>query len=45
MEIILRSDKAIGFEVLPMRWVVERSFAWMENFRRLAKDYEYSTDE
>lgn len=41
--ITLRSDKAIGFEVLPMRWVVERSFSWLENFRRLAKDYEYST--
>lgn len=43
MEITLRSDKATGFEVLPMRWVVERSFSWLENFRRLAKDYEYST--
>lgn len=27
--ITLRSDKAVGFEVLPMRWVVERSFAWL----------------
>ena len=43
MQITLRSDKAKGFEVLPMRWVVERSFSWLENFRRLAKDYEYST--
>lgn len=43
MEITLRSDTAVGFEVLPMRWVVERSFSWFENFRRLAKDYEYST--
>jgi putative transposase len=43
MEITLRSDKAVGFQVLPMRWVVERSFSWLENFRRLAKDYEYST--
>jgi putative transposase len=42
MEITLRSDKAVGFEVLPMRWVVERSFSWLENFRRLAKDYEYN---
>lgn len=42
MEITLRSDKAVGFEVLPMRWVVERSFSWFENFRRLAKDYEYN---
>jgi Transposase and inactivated derivatives len=44
LEITLRSDKAIGFEVLRMRWVVERSFAWLENFRRLAKDYEYSIE-
>jgi putative transposase len=43
MEITLRSDKAVGFELLPVRWVVERSFHWLENFRRLAKDYEYST--
>jgi putative transposase len=43
LEITLRSDKAVGFEVLPVRWVVERSFSWLENFRRLAKDYEYST--
>jgi transposase len=29
-----------GFVLLPRRWVVERSFAWMTRFRRLAKDYE-----
>jgi transposase len=29
-----------GFVLLPRRWVVERSFAWMARFRRLAKDYE-----
>ncbi|KAA6318748.1 hypothetical protein EZS27_031279, partial [termite gut metagenome] len=28
---------------LPKRWVVERTFSWFENFRRLAKDYEYTT--
>ena len=29
-----------SFAVLPMRWVVERTFAWLGNFRRLSKDYE-----
>jgi transposase len=42
IEITLRNDKSDGFKPLPKRWVVERSFAWLENFRRLAKDYEYS---
>jgi putative transposase len=42
MEITLRTDKATQFIPLPKRWVVERTFSWFENFRRLAKDYEYS---
>jgi transposase len=29
-----------GFQVLPRRWVVERTFAWLSTWRRLAKDYE-----
>ena len=33
-----------GFEVLPKRWIVERTFAWMGNSRRLAKDCEISTN-
>lgn len=40
IEITLRSDKATDFKPLPKRWVVERSFAWLGDFRRLAKDYE-----
>ena len=42
VEIIKRSDKAKGFEVLPRRWVVERTFAWLGRCRRLAKDVEKS---
>jgi len=40
IEIIKRSDKTEGFEVLPRRWVVERTFAWLGRCRRLAKDFE-----
>ena len=44
MEIVKRSDKAKGFEVLRMRWVVERTIAWLNRCRRLAKDVENLTD-
>jgi transposase len=39
-EIIKRCDKAKGFLVLPRRWVVERTLAWLNRCRRLAKDWE-----
>lgn len=32
-----------AFTVLPRRWVVERSFAWLGRYRRMSKDYEYLT--
>ncbi len=43
LEVILRSDNSKGFVVLPKRWVVERTFAWLNNHRRLSKDYERFT--
>lgn len=44
LEIVKRNDDASGFEVLPRRWVVERTFGWLNNYRRLSKDYEYWTE-
>jgi transposase len=38
--VVKLSDIKHGFVLLPVRWVVERSFAWMARFRRLARDYE-----
>jgi len=40
LEIIRRCDTALGFVVLPRRWVVERTLAWLGRCRRLAKDWE-----
>jgi transposase len=44
VEIIRRSDAAKGFVLLPRRWVVERTFAWLNRNRRLAKDVEASIE-
>jgi len=40
IEVIRRCDNQKGFKVLPRRWVVERTFAWLGRCRRLAKDWE-----
>ena len=38
--VVKRSDNLSGFVVLPRRWVVERSFGWLNRHRRLVRDYE-----
>jgi transposase len=40
VEVVKRSDDVIGFEVLPRRWVVERTIGWLMRHRRLVRDYE-----
>jgi putative transposase len=42
--VVRREAGSTGFAVLPRRWVVERSFAWIGRYRRLSKDYEARTD-
>ncbi|GGW38669.1 DDE transposase [Streptomyces griseoloalbus] len=44
LDVVRRSDDVTGFQVLPRRWVVERSFAWFLRSRRLVRDYERRTD-
>ncbi len=40
LEVVKLPEVKRGFVLLPRRWVVERSFAWLARFRRLARDYE-----
>jgi putative transposase len=40
LQIVKRADDVKGFVVLPKRWIVERTFAWLGKYRRLSKDYE-----
>src|SRR3990172_1020468 len=42
LEIVRRSDKAKGFELLPHRWIVERTFGWLGRYRRLSRDFEHT---
>jgi transposase len=44
LELVKRSDAAKGFVLLPRRWVVERTIAWLNRNRRLAKDFEATTE-
>lgn len=40
LQIVQRTDDLRGFVVLPKRWIVERTFGWLNKWRRLSKDYE-----
>ena len=40
LEIVEKQEGQIGFQILPKRWVVERTFGWLVRQRRLARDYE-----
>ncbi|MEU9138737.1 IS5 family transposase [Streptomyces sp. NPDC048404] len=44
LTVVRRSDSTSGFTMLPKRWLVERTFAWLMHSRRLARDYETRTD-
>jgi putative transposase len=43
LEVVKRLEGLKGFHVLPKRWIVERTFGWLNRYRRLSKDYEYLT--
>ena len=42
LDIVRRSDDAKGFQVLPHRWVVERTLGWLGRYRRLSRDFEHT---
>ena len=45
LSVVLRPDESSKkFQVLPLRWIVERTFSWIENYRKMTTDYEYKTE-
>ncbi len=44
VEVVRKIEGQSGFQVLPRRWVVERTFAWMTRWRRLVRDHEARVD-
>jgi putative transposase len=41
LEVVNKLAGQVGFQVLPKRWIVERTFGWLSKYRALSKDYEY----
>ena len=41
VEVVSKPKDTKGFVLLPHRWIVERTFAWLGRYRRLSKDYEF----
>ena len=44
LDVVRRPEGARGFQVLPRRWIVERTFGWFGRYRRLARDYEHTVE-
>lgn len=45
LSVVLRpKESSKKFQVLPLRWIVERTFSWIENYRRMTTDYEFKTE-
>ena len=44
VEVVTRREGAVGFEVIPRRWVLERTCGWLVKYRRLGKDHEFMTE-
>lgn len=44
LEVIVSGDKSNGFKPIGKRWVVERTFSWFDNYRRLCRNYEFTFD-
>nr|WP_297329874.1 transposase [uncultured Bacteroides sp.] len=45
LSVVLRPNEfSKRFQVIPLRWIVEGTFAWIENYRRMTTDYEFRTE-
>lgn len=44
LEIVVSGDRVKGFKAIGKKWIVERSFSWFENYRKLCRNYELTFD-